>query len=117
MLSLFSFTTYPPANYKHSGNDALSFAVHHYQYYFTKSGKTMKMTNGEFVETCHSSIRQSEERHGFKVKKKLRTPIHMQKSWQSLVLYNSKRAGHVTPLRLKKKSLSTSSSHTPQPPI
>ena len=47
---------------------------------------------------------KSEERHGFKVKKKLGTPIHMQKSWQSLALYNSKRAGHVTPLRLKKKS-------------
>ena len=74
--------------------------IHHYQYFFTKSGQTMKLTNGEFVETCHSSLRQSEERHGLKVKKKLGTPMHMQKIWQSLVLYNSKRAGHITPLRL-----------------
>ena len=42
----------------------------------------MKLANGEFVETCHSSLRQSDERHGFKVKRKLGTPIHMQKSWQ-----------------------------------
>ena len=83
--------------------------IHHYQYYFTKSGQTMKMTNGEFVETCHSSLRQSEERHGLKVKRKIGTPMHMQKSWQSLTLYNSKRAGHVTPLRLKKKSNSSRS--------
>ena len=74
--------------------------IHHYQYYFTKSGQTMKMTNGEFVETCHSSLRQSEERHGLKVKRKIGTLMHMPKSWQSLTLYNSKQAGHVTPLRL-----------------
>ena len=85
--------------------------IHHYQYFFEKSGKTMKMTNGEFVETCHYSLKQSEDIHGLKVKKKLGTPMHMQKSWQSIVLYNSKRAGHVTPLRLKKKS---SSSRTPK---
>ena len=43
--------------------------IHYYQYYFSKSGQTMRLTNGEFVETCHSSLRQSEERHGFKVKR------------------------------------------------
>ena len=75
----------------------------------------MKLTNGEFVETCHSSLRQSEERHGFGVKKKLGTPMHMQKSWQSLVLYNSKRAGHITPIRLRKKSYSTRSPNATPP--
>ena len=43
--------------------------IHHYQYFFTKSGQTMRLTNGDFVETCHSSLRKSEETHGFKVKK------------------------------------------------
>ena len=68
----------------------------------------MRLTNGEFVETCHSSLRKSEETHGFKVKKKLGTPMHM-------VLYNSKRAGHVTPLRLTKKSNSNRSPNNTPP--
>ena len=89
--------------------------IHHYPYFFKTSGKNMKLTNGEFPESCHSTLRQSEEKHGFKTKRKLGSPMHQQKSWQSLTLYNSKRAGHNTPLRLKKKSLrqSPSSPSTP----
>ena len=45
--------------------------VHHYKYYFEKTGVTLRDTNGEFTETCHSSLRISEERHGFKIVKKL----------------------------------------------
>ena len=71
--------------------------------------KTMRFTNGEFHESCHSSLRQSEERSNFKVKRKLGTPIHQFKSWQSLVFYNSKRAGNITPLRLCRAS----SPHSP----
>ena len=41
--------------------------------------------------------------------------MHMMESWQSLVLYNSKRAGHVTPLRLKKKSNSKRSPNNTPP--
>ena len=84
-------------------------------YFWGQKWGTMKLTNGEFVETCHSSLRQSEERHGLKVKRKLGTPMHMQKSLQSLVIYNSKRAGHITPIRLKKKSLSARSPNTTPP--
>ena len=58
----------------------------------------------------------AEERHGFKTKRKLGSPMHQQRSWQSLTLYNSKRAGHVTPLRLKKKS-KTSSPSSPCTPF
>ena len=81
--------------------------IHHYPYFFDKSGKNMRYTNGEFPESCHSTLRQSEENHGFKVKRKLGSPMHQQKSWQSLTLYNSKRAGHITPLRLRKKCKNT----------
>ena len=55
----------------------------------------------DLLETC---TRLVQHRHW-----KIGTPMHMQKSWQSLTLYNSKRAGHVTPLRLKKKSNSSRS--------
>ena len=54
----------------------------------------------EAVFTCM----ESEETHGLKVKRNLGSPIHQQKSWQSLVIYNSKRAGFTTPLRLRKPS-------------
>ena len=58
--------------------------IPHYLYFFEKGGKTMKYTNGEFPESCHSTLRQSEELHGFKVKRNLGSPMHQQKSWQSL---------------------------------
>ena len=38
--------------------------IHHYPYFFDKSGKNMRYTNGEFPESCHSTLRQSEENHG-----------------------------------------------------
>ena len=76
----------------------------------------MRFTNGEFPESCHSTLRQSEETHGFKAKRKLGSPMHQLKSWQSLTLYNSKRAGHITPLRLKKKCQSSKPSRlSPNP--
>ena len=90
--------------------------IHHYPYFFEKGGKNMRYTNGEFPESCHSTLKQSEETHGFKVKGKLGSTMHQQKSWQSLTLYNLKRAGHITPLRLKKKCQSTTLSRlSPNP--
>ena len=35
--------------------------LHHYQSYFEKYGKTMRHTNGEFTESCYSTLRKSEE--------------------------------------------------------
>ena len=40
--------------------------IHHYLYFFEKTGKTMRLTNGEFTESCHSTLRQSEERHNLR---------------------------------------------------
>ena len=75
-----------------------------YSNYFEKTGLTFRHTNGEFTESCHSTLRQSEEKQGLDVKKALGTPVHQSRSWHSLVIFNSKRAGYTKPLRLKKKS-------------
>ena len=56
------------------------------------------------IESCHSSLRKSEEIHCVKLVRKLGTTIHKNKSLQSLTFFNSKRAGCSTPLRLRKKS-------------
>ena len=91
--------------------------IHHYMYYFKETGKTMRLTSGEHTESCHSTLRKSEEQHNFNCKRKLGSPMHQQKSWQSLTLFNSKRAGQVTPLRLKKKSSSPSPHSSRQTPF
>ena len=57
--------------------------VHHYKFYFESTGKTLKETNGEFTETCHSTLRKSEECHGQKVVRKIGTPIHQYQSLKS----------------------------------
>ena len=50
--------------------------LHHYAYYFENTGETFKETNGEFHETCHSTLRKEEEEHGLKTVRKIGTPIH-----------------------------------------
>ena len=72
---------------------------HHFRDYFEKTGKNFCDTNGESLESVHSSLRISEERHGFKIVRKIGTPVHAVKSSKSLVFYNSKRAIMTPPLR------------------
>ena len=55
---------------------------------------TMKATNGEFVETVHSSLRRYEETHGTKIVRKKGTPQHLIQSVRTLTGYNSRRAGY-----------------------
>ena len=61
--------------------------------YFSMTGITMKDTNGEFVETVHSSLRRYEETHGTKIVRKKGTPQHLLQSQRTLTGYNSRRAG------------------------
>ena len=61
--------------------------------------------NGEFTESCHSSLRKSEEMHGLSITRQLGTPIHQQRSIQSLTFFDSKRAGFTPPMRIGKKNL------------
>ena len=42
--------------------------IHHYKFYFENTGKTMRDTNGEFVEGAHHSVRVFEDNHGLKKK-------------------------------------------------
>ena len=91
-------------------------AIHHYAFYFSNTGQTFCTTNGEYTETCHSTLRISEETHGLKVVRKIGTPIHQYRSLKSLTMYNSKRAGKNTPIRLRKKSTpSPSGRYSPSP--
>ena len=85
--------------------------IHHYFDYFELSGINMKSTNGEFVESTHSALRIHEEKHGYKVVKKLGEESHIKKSIRSLTSFNSKRAGFspIQSLKLKKKSSMLSS--------
>ena len=68
---------------------------HHIQQYFDLTNTTMKDTNGEFVETLHSTLRKHEENHGFKVVRRLGSPSHLKNSLASHVSHNSLRAGFV----------------------
>ena len=89
--------------------------LHHFTQYFELTNSTMKDTNGEFVETLHSSLRIHEEKHGFKIVRKLGTATHLKKSKNSLVSFNSKRAGFspAWDLTLRKKSSPRPTVHSP----
>ena len=88
--------------------------IHHYSFYFDKTGKTMRYTNGEFTESAHSTLRRHEELHNFKTVKNLVTPVHQSRSHRSLVAYNSKKIGSSTPVTIQKKDTKSSScSSTP----
>ena len=71
----------------------------HFGQYFQKMGTNFCHTNGEYLESAHSSLRISEERHGLKMVRKIGTPRHGAMSERSLIFYNSKRAKMAPPLR------------------
>ena len=67
--------------------------IHHIPQYFQMTNTTMKDTNGEFVETLHSTLRIHEENHGYKIVRRLGTKSHLKKAHESLVSFNSIKAG------------------------
>ena len=71
--------------------------VDHYKEYFNLTGKTLRHTNGEFVESSHYSIKNEDRTHGFKVKRAIGTPLHKEKALKSIIWHNSKRAGFILP--------------------
>ena len=75
--------------------------LHHYKDYFDMTQKSMRFTNGEFVESTHYSIKNEERTHNFKVKRMMGTPIHLEKSKKSLVWHNSRRLGMTPPEKLR----------------
>ncbi len=50
--------------------------IHHYEYYFQQTGKNLKDTNGEYTETCHNTLRKSEEDSGLKIVRRLVQTSH-----------------------------------------
>ena len=75
-----------------------------------KHMKTHAIMNGEFVESSHYSFKKEERTHGFKVKRAIGTPKHLEKSLKSLVWHNSKRAGFTPPSKLQLRKYSPYSS-------
>ena len=67
--------------------------IHHIPQYFEMTNTTMRDTNGEFVETLHSTLRLHEEHHGFKVVRRFGSNIHLKKALSSHVSHKSLRAG------------------------
>ena len=65
--------------------------LHHYKEYFDITNKTLRYTNGEFVESCHYSLKNEDQMHK---KRTLGTPMHVKKSLKSIVWHNSRRAGY-----------------------
>ena len=67
---------------------------HHYEDYFTWTGKNFRYTNGEFVKASHYSFKRADDLHNFKVVRKMGTLKHKELSLKSLVWHNSKRIGY-----------------------
>ena len=65
---------------------------------------SFKDTNAEFTEGAHSTVRKFEETHNFKIVRKLGTPIHLKKSLDSLIQFNSRNLGASTPERYLKQT-------------
>ena len=103
----------------------------HYSFYFKKTNKTLRHTSGEFPESAHSTLKKSEQTHGFKITKSIGSPIHQQSSLSSLTFINSKNIGYVAPIKMRKTSQRSSpkssrsplagsspySSHSPLSPL
>ena len=68
--------------------------LHHYKDYFDMTQKSMRFTNGEFVESTYYSIKNEKRTHNFKVKRMMGTPIHLEKSKKIFSLAQFQKVGH-----------------------
>ena len=71
--------------------------VHRYEHHFKNMGENFKETNGESVETVHSSIKKHEEKKGFVNKIKLGTTHHLKRAHQSISSFNALKMGSTPP--------------------
>ena len=86
--------------------------LHHYRWYFLKTGIFFKDTNGEFGETVHSTFKKFELGRGMKVSRKLATDHHLLKAHQSISTFNALKMGGTptSQMRIRPRTTSTSSS-------
>ena len=56
--------------------------------YFSRYRITLRVTSGEYIESCHSSLRRLEEIHGLHTETKLGTDYHMKRLLKSSCLFN-----------------------------
>ena len=78
-----SSCTFENENFNLSMTLKIHVILDHYKYYFEETGTNFRHTNGEFTESCHSTLRKSEETHNLKIVKQMGTSIHHKKSLQS----------------------------------
>ena len=90
--------------------------IHHYLWYFEKTGKNFKETNGEFTETVHSSIKKWEQKKNFHVKRRLGSDHHLLRSFQSISSFNAVRMGSTPNKEMgkRRKTISESSESSPR---
>ena len=88
--------------------------LHHYRWYFQRTGKNLKNTNGEFGETVHSTLKKFELGRGFKVSRKLATDHHLLKAHQSISTFNALKMGGTPPSKMAIRRRKTSTSSSPR---
>ena len=82
--------------------------IHHYRWYFTKTGNKFKDTNGEFGETVHSTVKKFELGREFKVSRKLETDHHLLKAHQSILTCNALKMRGKPPNKMGKRRKTSS---------
>ena len=91
----------------------IHIVYHHLKDYFDWTGTSLKYLNGEAVETCHSTIRITEETPALKVTRHLGSPMHVKKDLKSHIWHNSKKAGYFPPNKFRIRSPSHSPHSSP----
>ena len=88
----------------------------HYSDYFEMMGKNFRGTNGEHHEALHHSLKTMERDRNLYMKRNHGSPVHQQKSHQSISVRNALNAGF-TPkakLRIRKSNTRSESSNSPK---
>ena len=88
----------------------------HYSDYFEMMGKIFRGTNGEHHEALHHSLKTMERDRNLYMKRNHGSPVHQQKSHQSISVRNALNAGF-TPkakLRIRKSNTRSESSNSPK---
>ena len=86
---------------------------HHYEDYFTWTGKNFRYTDGEFVEATPNSIKRADDLHKFEVFRKMGTPKHKELSLKTLVWHNSRRVGYIPSENFQLRSPNSSPKGSP----
>ena len=74
--------------------------IHHVPDWFEGTGRTLRWTSGEYVETLHQQLLKSEKKHGLRTRKYLGTAAHLKRLGRSSRIFAIKNLGFI-PMRKK----------------